>query len=108
MPRHRFSCLATLPYLVIAKIGQRGLYLARSFADVPEVVTTMIAAPWHFIAAITAAMQMAWEGSNGGQDCNYYNNFYNIMCFWSSIKGRAINKIENYVSKGSIWFWKLE
>uniref|UniRef100_A0A224XTP8 Putative secreted protein n=1 Tax=Panstrongylus lignarius TaxID=156445 RepID=A0A224XTP8_9HEMI len=63
---YKFIFLATAPYLVTANTGHLGLNLAKSIADLPVVVTTIIPLACAFNEASTADMQIACAGSTGG------------------------------------------
>lgn len=62
---YKWACLAVCAFLVTAIIGQRGLYLEIRYADLPEVVITMIAAASDFADASTAAIATVCAASKG-------------------------------------------
>uniref|UniRef100_A0A6B0U2S6 Putative secreted protein n=1 Tax=Ixodes ricinus TaxID=34613 RepID=A0A6B0U2S6_IXORI len=51
--------------LEMAKMGQRGRYLAIRWAVLPVVVMTTMAEARHLMEALTAAMAMVWVPSVG-------------------------------------------
>lgn len=65
MPLNMCSCRAIGAYLVTATIGHLGLNLDTIWADLPVVVTTIIAAAIVLFAAITAATAVPVAASQG-------------------------------------------
>ncbi|KAI8424500.1 hypothetical protein MSG28_002964 [Choristoneura fumiferana] len=65
MPLNMCSCRAIVAYLVTATIGHLGLNLDTIWADLPVVVTTIIAAAIVLFAAITAATAVPVAASQG-------------------------------------------
>jgi putative hemolysin len=54
-------------------MGHLGRYLEIKWADLPDVVTTMMAEATHLAEASTAAMATVWAASTGGTACGKEN-----------------------------------
>lgn len=80
-------------------IGHLGLYLASKWADLPEVVITMIALARHFSDASTAAIAVVCAASIGGTALDE-RSLNNCVCQIAASASLQIFAIERTHSNG--------